>query len=315
MTKTSATIVFFGSGPVAAKSLALLSQKFAIEAVVTKPRPVHHRGSVPVLELAEERNLPVIEASNKQELSAKVTAAGVKSRVAILIDFGIIVAQDVIDSFPLGIINSHFSILPEWRGADPITFAILSGQKQTGVSLMLLVEKMDEGPLLAQGHYDISPDETITSLTDYLIELSYALLRDIVPKYLEGELQALPQEVVSAMTEKPPKVSYSRKLTKEDGMIDWHKSAAALEREVRAFLEWPKSRTTLGGKEVIITKASVLTDAPGAAKPGDIHAAKASGTLAVATGNGWLRIERLKPAGKQEMNAQAFLAGYGKLLT
>src|SRR5690349_4191168 len=136
MKKISEPITFFGSGPVAAESLRLLAQSFTIEAVITKPRPAHHKGSVPVLELAEKLQIPVRTASTKSELDALFDSRPVKSRVAILIDFGIIVSQQVIDYFEYGIINSHFSLLPEWRGADPITFSILSGQPRTGISLM-----------------------------------------------------------------------------------------------------------------------------------------------------------------------------------
>src|SRR5882672_4684555 len=95
-------------------------------------------------------NVPVVTASNKTELDSLLGQLHFTSRLGVLIDFGVIVSQKAIDHFDLGIINSHFSILPEWRGADPITFSILSGQEETGVSLMLLVRAMDEGPLLAQ---------------------------------------------------------------------------------------------------------------------------------------------------------------------
>src|SRR5579872_6817577 len=155
MTKTSETVVFFGSGPVAAESLRLLAKNFPIEAVISKPRAEQHKGEVPVLAAAEKLQLPVHTATDRQQLNKLFAKARFKSRVAVLVDFGIIVSQQVIDSFPLGIVNSHFSLLPKWRGADPITFAVLSGDKETGVSLMLLVEKMDEGPLLAQAPLQI----------------------------------------------------------------------------------------------------------------------------------------------------------------
>src|SRR5690606_13053936 len=122
-------VVFFGSGPVAAKSLENMLPDFEIVAVVTKPKPAHHRGNFPVINVAENNNLPLYRVTNKQELTELIRTKPFKSEVAILIDFGIIVSQEVIDYFPKGIINSHFSLLPEWRGADPITFAILSGQK------------------------------------------------------------------------------------------------------------------------------------------------------------------------------------------
>jgi methionyl-tRNA formyltransferase len=308
------SIVFFGSGPVAGASLDLLMQSFAIEAVVTKPRPAHHHGSVPVLEAAEAHGLRVIEVSSKREVSEKVAAERFVSDVAVLIDFGIIVSQDVIDVFPLGIVNSHFSLLPEWRGADPITFAILSGQKRTGVSLMLLVEAMDEGPIIGFGIQEL--DDTITTpiLTDQLIQLSYALLCNELPRYVEkAQKTGIPQsELPKLVTDfvYPAEPSYSRKLTKEDSTLDFNKSADVLEREIRAYAEWPKSRCNIGDHAVIVTKAAVVR--MGKATPGKLMLEKKR--LFVGTAEDWLEILRLKPAGKPEMTAEAFLAGYGNRL-
>jgi len=311
MKKTSETVVFFGSGPVAAKSLELLAENFSIEAVVTKPKPAHHKGSFPVLELAERLNLRVLPVSNKRETDELFAAKSVNSRLGVLIDFGIIVSQQVIDCFPLGIVNSHFSLLPEWRGADPITFAILSGQKRTGVSLMLLVEKMDEGPLLAFGLQEITDQTTTPELTEQLIGLSDGLLRAEIPRYLAGDVKFTSQEQVSKlMPNYPTQPSYSRKLTKEDGVLDWNKSAEQLEREIRAFVDWPKSRTTLGGSDVIITKAHVVEIT---ANPGQLILR--AGGLIICTQHNALTIDRLKPAGKPEMSAQGFLAGYGKRIS
>ncbi len=299
MKNTSETIVFFGSGPVAAESLRRLHKNFAIEAVVTKPRPDHHRGSVPVLELAEELALPVVSAPDRQTLSAVMAQQHFSSRLAVLIDFGIIVGQDVIDCFELGIVNSHFSILPEWRGADPISFAILSGQPQTGVSLMMLVEKMDEGPLVSYGEYDLFSDITTPQLTDELVALSDALLVHDLPGVLAGTTTLVPQSVTKR------NVSYSRKLTKEDGQLDFAKPAVQLEREIRAFIEWPKSRTSLAGKDVIATKAHVIeADGP----EGALY--QENGLLGVYCGQGALIIDELKPAGKTVMSGSAFLHGY-----
>lgn len=309
MKKMSATIVFFGSGPVAAQSLELLAQSFTIESVITKPRPSHHRGPVPVLEVAQRLNLPTIEVAGKDHLSNRIAETKFKSNVAVLIDFGIIVGQDVIDAFPLGIVNSHFSLLPEWRGADPISFAILSGQKVTGVSLMLLVQKMDEGPLLAQGDYDIELDETTPSLTENLIQLSYTMLCEVLPAYIAGSIQPLPQEVAAAESPNSLRVSYSHKLTKEDGVLDWRKPAEVLEREVRAFHGWPKSRTELAGQQVVITKAHIEVSE---SQPGQlIFGAK---SLAIGTRHNALAIDALIPAGKKEMPIAAYLAGYGQKL-
>ena len=300
-------IVFFGTGPVAAASLKLLAESFAIEAVVTKPRPPHHQGDVPVLDMANKLELPIIEVANKKEVSEKITPNRFKSHAAVLIDFGIIVEQKVINAFPLGIVNSHFSLLPQWRGADPITFAVLSGQSKTGVSLMLLVEAMDEGPLLAVGETDLNENTTTPQLTQELIGLSYALLKDTLPKYLSGELVGSPQEKVAAVVGYSDKATYSRKLAKEDGILDWQKPAEQLEREVRAYLEWPKSRTVVGGHAVIVTEAHAEA---GQGAPGELWVQ--SKHLGIYTAKGILMIDRLKPAGKPAMSAEAFLNGYRK---
>jgi methionyl-tRNA formyltransferase len=303
------SIVFFGTGPVAAASLKLLGTSFNIEAVITKPRPKDHHGEVPVLDIAKELSLPVIEVVNKKTVTEAVAKAKFNSRLAVLIDFGIIVEQKAIDAFSLGIVNSHFSLLPQWRGADPITFSILSGQTKTGVSLMLLVEAMDEGPLLAVGEHDLPPDITTPELTEYLIGLSYALLKDTLPKYVAGKVKSAAQEKVAELVGYSAEPSYSRKLTKEDSILDWQKPAAQLEREVRAYADWPKSRAILGSHAVIITKAH--TEA-GEGTPGELW--RSGKNLGIYTTKGVLMIDRLKPASKAEMTTEAFLNGYGKAL-
>ena len=298
-------VIFFGSGPVAAQALELLTHHCSIEAVITKPKPSHHKADFPVLELAEKLSLPVITAADRHELSQVVSRTQFKSKLAVLIDFGIIVGQDVIDAFPLGIVNSHFSLLPQWRGADPITFSILSGQKETGVSLMLLVEAMDEGPLLAQGVYKIPLDTTTPQLTDGLVRLSDALLEDALPKHISGEIKPVAQEQAVKMMGKPFEPTYSRKLTKQDGLIDWQKPAAVIEREIRAYIEWPKSQTALGEVPVAITATTVIKTS---GKPGSL--AIDGKQLIVYCGQNALQIRKLKPSGKSEMPIEAFLAGY-----
>ena len=301
MKKMSETITFFGSGPVAAESLRLLSQSFAIEAVVTKPRPEHHRGPVPVLDVANELGLPIHAVTNKRELKELFAERPFTSRVAVLIDFGIIVPQSVIDYFPLGIVNSHFSLLPEWRGADPITFSVLSGQQLTGVSLMMLVAGMDEGPLLAQGPYQLSETITTPELTDDLVDLSYQMLAEVLPKYVAGDIAPYPQDESKEPT-------YSRKLSKEDSIADWSKPAEQIEREVRAFTGWPKTKTAFGSLEVVLVKTHVI-DATG--KPGSTTIIDKKPV--VYCGSNALALDIVKPAGKKEMTGESFLAGYKQI--
>jgi methionyl-tRNA formyltransferase len=303
MKKTSKTIVFFGSGPVAAKSLRLLAADFTIEAVITKPRPEHHKGDYPVLDLTRELGLQTITVNNKTELSSVFADNHFISEIGVVIDYGIIIKPDVFNYFKYGIVNSHFSLLPEWRGADPISFSILSGQKKTGVSLILIDEGLDEGPLLAQSEWRLKPKVSTPELTDELIELSHSTLTSIIPLYIDGKVEPVDQLDSSLSDTLEP--TYSRKLIKTDGILDFVKSAKQLEREVRAFLEWPRSRTTIGETDITVTKAHVT---PGKGLIGGLWPVPKQ--LGVYTTKDVLVIDSLIPAGKKEMSAEAFLAGY-----
>lgn len=299
MTKPS--IVFFGSGPVAAESLRQIMGSFKVEAIITKPATATEMQQI-------IPDVTVHTVSNKHELDTLIENTSFQSQLAILIDFGIIVSKTVIESFPFGIINSHFSLLPEWRGADPISFAILSGQASTGVSLMMLDEGMDTGKLITTKKLPIEPTETTPNLTNRLITLSSELLTSYVPRYLSGDIKPRQQPHQDRAT-------YSRKLTKDDGIIDWTKPAVSIEREIRAFYDWPKSRTTLAGKDIIVTQAHVLPNNNSAMEPGQLYLNETTKELGVATSDGILIIDELKPAGKQKMPARAFLAGYRHLLS
>jgi methionyl-tRNA formyltransferase len=291
-------VVFFGSGPVAAKALALLAKHTSIEAVITKPQPAHHKEIFPVLATCRDFGITnVLTVSNKQELSDLFQSQKFTSRAGVVIDFGIIIAQDVIDAFELGIVNSHFSLLPKWRGADPITYSVLKGDNETGVTLMLIVQKLDEGPILTQQSQSLAPNITTPVLTNQLIELSDTLLKGTLPAYMTGSIKPQPQPTEGA--------TYSSKLSKEDGVIDWHKPAIEIERQIRAFIEWPKSRTTIGDRDVVITAAHVID---GNGTPGVIWLEDRQ--LGMHTTEGVLVIDQLIPAGKKPMSGSDFLLGY-----
>jgi len=291
MKKISKTIIFFGSGPVAAKSLDFLSNHFPIEAVITKRVPPYHRVPAPVETLAKKLQLPIFFANTKLELDDILAEKTFQSKLGVIIDYGVIVSEKVINNFELGIINSHFSLLPEWRGADPITFSILSGQKKTGVSLMLIKPDLDTGKLIAQKSLIIKPGQTTPSLTESLINLSNQMIIDYVPKYEEGSIKPKNQP-------HPDRATYSRKITKEDGFIDFNKKTAEqIEREVRAYIEWPKSYTYLLDKKIIITKAHISDEING---PLDI----------TCMDNQIISVDELiAPSGKI-MSAKAFINGY-----
>jgi methionyl-tRNA formyltransferase len=230
---------------------------------------------------------------NKAELSKLFKQTSFSSSLGVVVDYGIIIEQSVIDAFPKGILNSHFSLLPEWRGADPITFAVLSGQGETGVSLMLIDEKLDTGLLIAQEPYPLPPTITTPELTKELVALSSAMLIRCIPKYLAGKLKPYLQP--------DNKPTYSRRLVKEDGLLDSHKPANRLECEVRAYRGWPKSRLTLFGHDVVVTKARVAS----AANDGALVVPCAQET--------YLEIQELIAPSGRTMSGADFLRGYNKV--
>lgn len=294
-------IVFFGSGPVAAKSLELLSKSFEVEAIITKPSTVE-------IMRAANPDRPIFTVGSKSELDGLIAKQQFGAKLGILIDFGIIVSKTVIDSFRLGIVNSHFSLLPQLRGADPISFAILEGLNRTGVSLMLLSQGLDEGPILTTGIQDLDGTETTPELTDKLIRLGNSLLKKTIPDYLSGSIRPISQaEIVNQIKNYPTKASYSRKLTKQDGIIDWNKSAQQIEREIRAFRGWPKSHTNINEKEVIVTCSQVTTERLNVGEP-----STENNRLLIGTKTEALEILRLKPANKRDMSASDFIRGYLK---
>jgi methionyl-tRNA formyltransferase len=290
MINSSKTIIFFGSGPVAASSLEFLAHHFTIETVITKAKASYHKHSAPVEELAKTLDLPIRYANNSQELDNIFSPNSFNSRLGIVVDYGVIISEKVIKSFKLGIVNSHFSLLPQWRGADPITFSILSGQEKTGVSLMVIDQYLDTGKLIIQKELNINPDETVISLTHKLIELSNDLLLEYIPAYFDGQINLFEQPNQDSAT-------YSRKISKEDGFIDPTKPAQQIERQIRAFLGWPGSKIVYKGKNIIIKKAHV-TD-------------KAETKLDILCSDGkYLSIDELiAPSGKK-MSPNAFLNGH-----
>ncbi len=225
-----------------------------------------------------------------------------KAELAVLAAFGRIIPQSVLDQFPLGIINVHPSLLPQYRGPTPIEQALLEGIPKTGVSIMRLTAGMDEGPIYKQKALHLRGDESKAELTERLQQLGAELLIEVLPGIAAGTVKPRQQP-------HPDRATYSRKITKEDGILDFSKPAEVLEREIRAFAAWPKSRTKLADIDVIITSASVANyrGETGKAEIKDKQ-------LVIYCGQDALVIHKLKPAGKAEMTAESFIAGYGSRL-
>jgi methionyl-tRNA formyltransferase len=211
------------------------------------------------------------------------------------------VPQAVIDLFPRGIVNIHPSLLPHHRGPTPLESVILHNEPATGVSIMQLVRDMDAGPVFGQVELPLAGTETKQDLANTLLQKGAELLIELLPAICAEELLPLPQDELKA--------TYDQLINKEDGQLDFTKPAEQLEREVRAYAEWPKSRTQLAGRDVTIEQAHVEI---GVGKPGSVWRDSAN-QFGVYCGQDILVIDQLRPAGKGSMTAAAFLAGYNPL--
>ncbi len=305
-------IIFFGNERIAtgvtttAPTLqALIDAGYQVVAVVSNFELGQSRKarSLEIQEVADRHNIPVLLPDKPSDIIDELKAYG--ATIGILVAYGKIVPQSIIDIFPKGIVNIHPSLLPLHRGPTPLESVILDGSAKTGVSIMSLVKAVDAGPVYAQSEVPLEGTETKQTLADQLLEVGKSMLLEVLPGIISGNIVALPQDNSRA--------TYDQLIKKTDGEIDWHKDAEQLTREVRAFANWPKSHTTLCGKEVIIIAAHREPDEP-ETKPGDTSMITELGILMVATGDGALCIEKLQPAGKKEMTAAEFLRGYGHLL-
>jgi methionyl-tRNA formyltransferase len=306
MKKTSEPIVFFGNERLAtgftteAPTLTgLLQAGYTIAAVVTNYEAGKSRSirELEVASVAKTYDIPLIINERPGDIIEQLR--NYNAIAGVLVAYGQIVPQRVIDIFPRGIINIHPSLLPLHRGPTPIESSILNGESKTGVSLMQLTKAMDAGPVYAQREIALDGTETKSALTKQLLEVGSAMLLEKLPIILSGDLLPAPQNNTRA--------TYDQLITKEDGCIIWEKPAQQLEREIRAFIEWPKSRVAFGDLQLVITKVHI------------IDAAGTAGTTAIINkqpvvycGKQALVIDLLKPAGKKEMTGEAFLAGYSR---
>lgn len=304
MTKTSKTLVFFGNEKLASGVTTdapilsgLIEAGYDIAFVAVNQAESHGRSSkkLEVIELAEKNNIEVKYVSKVSDLADDINNS--EASFGVLAAFGRIIPQSIIDLFEFGILNIHPSLLPEFRGSTPIESALLSGQEMTGVSLMRLSAGMDEGPVYGFTEVKIEPDMSKQSLYEQLSSAGSAMLLELLPQILSGEINTLEQDHDQA--------SYTKLLSKESGVIDWTKSDEEISCEVRAYLGWPGSQTTIAGKDVIITEAKPTDGSGEAGKAFNITKSQ----FGIYCGQGALEILKIKPAGKAEMSSQAFLAG------
>jgi len=299
------SIVFFGTGSISRRSLEDVASNYDIEAVISvrekNTRP-NRRKIATINDWATENKVRSIQVVNKKELIDIFTSKGFTSKIGIVVDFGIVIPQVIIDTFKHGIINSHFSLLPQWRGADPITFSLLSGQEITGVSIMQIDNGLDTGELLAVEKIKVTNNENQESLTNKLVKSSNNLISQVLLDIFNEDAALQPQIGIP---------TFSAKLTKSDGELDFNKPAQQLEREVRAYTEWPNSYTHIDNERVSVVKAKFMPHIK-KLKPGKLMITSDK-NLAIACNRSLLIIDQLKPAGKGAMSSVAFLAGRQKL--
>ncbi len=276
-----------------------------IVGVVTQPDKPKGRGKTmqptPVKEAALKHGLQVYQPRRVREEAFQEILKELAPEVIVVVAFGQIIPDAILELPKYGCINVHASLLPKYRGAAPIQWAVIDGEKTAGVTIMKMDSGLDTGDMYAVAEIPLAADETGGSLFDRLSELGASLLADTLPKIASGELTPVPQPAESPN-------GYARMITKEDGRIDWSRPAEELERRIRGVIPWPGAFSRLNDKTLKIWKAEILEGDSGM-EPGQVTAAGKEG-LTVQTGQGQIRITDLQLEGKKRMEAAAFLRGY-----
>ena len=290
-----------GSPDLAAKILAVLTDKFSIRGVVTQPDRPAGRGKVitppPVKMLASQLGIPVIQPEKLRDPGVFERLEAWEPELIVVAAFGQILRPKVLDLPKFGCINVHASYLPRWRGAAPIQAAILNGDEFSGVTIMKMDPGIDTGPMLRQEKVQLDPDETLTTLTDKLATVGARLLLDTLPGYLDGSIQPIDQPASGE--------TYAPMLKKEDGLLDFNNSMVNIDRKVRALNDWPGTFIFLNGQLLKIRKVSPLQ---GQSKQANMRAV-IDKMPAISTPDGWVKLLEVQPAGKKWMSGADFLRG------
>jgi methionyl-tRNA formyltransferase len=298
-------VIFMGTPEFAVPTLrALVLAGHEIALVVTQPdRPRGRKAQPappPVKAAARELGLPLIQPERMTEPGVVGAIRDARPDAVVVVAFGHILGRELLALPPLGCVNGHASLLPRFRGAAPIQWAIANGEAVTGVTTMRLTEGLDAGPILLQRELAIAPDDTGGSLHEKLAPLAAELIVQTLAGLAGGSITPAPQDATLA--------TYAPMLKKEDGKIDWAMPASSLARFVRAFDPWPGTFILFEEHPLKITRAVAETSASGQA-PGTVIEADKDG-MAVACGDGALRILELQPAGRRKMAANEWLAGH-----
>ena len=299
-------LVFMGTPDFASASLeALLRSDDSIVGVVTQPDRPKGRGQTltpsPVKLLAQQEQIPLLQPLKMKDPEFFHTLGGWRPDLIAVAAFGRILPPAILSLPPLGCINVHGSLLPKYRGAGPIQWAIINGETETGITTMLMDEGMDTGAMLLQEAIPITPDDTVGTLSPRLAELGGRLLVETIAQLKAGTLVPQPQNASLA--------TLAPLLNKEDGVIDWALPATALANRVRGLSPWPGAyTTTTGGDRWTIWRALAL---PGpVTKPPGMVVAVTTKAIHVATGAGVLAVTELQPANSRRMAVSQYLAGH-----
>jgi methionyl-tRNA formyltransferase len=296
--------IFMGTPAIAVPSLDALAQVAEVVGVVCQPDRPSGRGlavhAPPVKVRALELGLPVVQPAKIRTPEFLGWMRERKADVAVVLAYGRILPVDVLGAPRCGCLNLHASVLPKYRGAAPINWAIVRGETETGVSLMQMEAGLDTGPVYAIRKIAIGEDETAGELATRLGELAATVVSEDVPRVVAGELAAAPQNDAEA-TLAPP-------LRKEDGRIDWGRAAQGVHDHVRGMSPWPGAFTVAGGKRLLVVETRRSPFQASGAAPGTVIAADASGVL-VATGIGAVEIAKGQLEGRKVVTGRELVNG------
>ena len=298
-------IVFMGTPEFAVPSLeALLKSDDQVVGIVTQPDRPKGRGQQlslsPVKVIAQREGLPLLQPTKMKDPGFMAELSGWKPDVIAVAAFGRILPPAILSLPPRGCINVHGSLLPKYRGAGPIQWALINGETETGITTMLMDEGMDTGAMLLQASMAINPDDTAGSLSARLAEIGGRLLVDTLARLKAGTLTPRPQDHSQA--------TLAPLLKKEDGAINWAMPALSIANRIRGLTPWPGAFTFLNADRWTICRAAVISEAT-ALPPGQITALRKD-AIHVATGQGVLAIHELQPANSRRMPAAQYLAGH-----
>ena len=301
-------VIFMGTPTFALPTLDRLADDgYNVVSVVTQPdRPVGREGTPqpsPVKRRALELSLQVMQPAKVRATEVIEEILRLAPDVIIVAAFGQIIPPALLEIPPLQCINVHASLLPRWRGAAPIAAAILAGDKETGVTIMLMEAGLDTGPILAQRAIPIEPRDATRTLTERLALLGADLLSETLPKWARQEMTPRPQPEEG--------VTVVNMFHKKDGLLDWQRPADELDRRCRAFDPWPGCYTLWRGKTLKLLDVSPQPDwSPQATLPGKAMVQSGTKSIAIATGEGALQVHRLQVEGGRPLSAEDFLRGH-----